>query len=58
MRLLANENVEQPVVDALRAAGHDVTCVGEAAPGARDEQVLHLANVEGRLLLTNDKDFA
>jgi predicted nuclease of predicted toxin-antitoxin system len=57
MRFLADENVEQPVVDALRAAGNDVTCVGEVAPGARDQEVLRLANAESRLLLTNDKDF-
>jgi predicted nuclease of predicted toxin-antitoxin system len=58
VRFLANENVEQPVVDSLRAAGHDVVCVGEVAPGARDEEVLRLANAESRLLLTNDKDFS
>lgn len=58
MRLLANENVEQPIVDSLRAAGHDVACVAEVAPGARDEEVLRLANSESRLLLTNDKDFS
>jgi len=57
MRFLADENVEQPVVDALRADGHDVTCVGEVAPGTADEQVLQIANAESRLLLTNDKDF-
>jgi predicted nuclease of predicted toxin-antitoxin system len=44
-------------VDALRAAGHDVVCVAEVAPGARDEEVLGLANAQARLILTNDKDF-
>lgn len=57
MRFLANGNVEQPVVDALRDAGHEVACVGEIAPGASDEEVLRLANAESRLLLTNDRDF-
>jgi predicted nuclease of predicted toxin-antitoxin system len=32
--------------------------IGETAPGVRDEQVLHQATVERRVLLTNDKDFA
>lgn len=57
MRFLANENVEQPIVDSLRAAGHDVASVGEVAPGAHDDEVLRLATAESRLLLTNDKDF-
>jgi len=57
MRFLANENVEQPVVDALRVAGHDVSCVGEIGAGASDEEVLRLANAQQRLVLTNDKDF-
>jgi len=57
VRFLADENVEQPIVDALREAGHDVICVGEVAPGAADRDVLELANAQSRLLLTNDKDF-
>ena len=57
MRFLADENVEQPIVGALREAGYDVICVSDVAPGAADKDVLELANVESRLLLTNDKDF-
>jgi predicted nuclease of predicted toxin-antitoxin system len=41
----------------LRNAGHDVLCVSEVAPGAHDEDVLRLANIESRVVLTNDKDF-
>jgi len=57
MRLLANENIEQPIVDLLRAEGHDVAYVSEVAPGAPDDEVLRVANAESRLVLTNDKDF-
>lgn len=57
MRFLANENIERPIVDHLRDAGHDVACIGELAPGASDEEVLRLADTESRLVLTNDKDF-
>ena len=57
MRFLANENIEQPIVEALRRAGHDVHCVGEAAPGASDDDVILTAAAESRVLLTNDKDF-
>lgn len=57
MRLLADENVEQPVIEALRVAGHDVASIADIAPGASDDDVLRLANAESRVLLTNDKDF-
>ena len=57
MRLLADENVEAPVIRQLRAAGHDVLSVGEALPSIADEDVLAWAAQENRLLLTIDKDF-
>ncbi|MFB3883266.1 MAG: DUF5615 family PIN-like protein [Armatimonadota bacterium] len=57
MRLPADENVEQPVVNRLREAGHDVICVADVLPGASDEDVLSMADRDNRVLLTNDKDF-
>lgn len=57
MKLLADENIAAPLVQALRQAGHDVTYVAELAPGIADEAVLSLARQQGRLLLTEDKDF-
>lgn len=57
MRYLANENISLSVIRDLRAAGHDVVAVREWQVGADDEAVLELARVEGRVLLTHDKDF-
>ena len=57
MRFLADENCDFAVVRALRAAGHDVLAVAEAAPGTEDVVVVDLAVREGRILLTEDKDF-
>lgn len=57
MRLLADENFPLPTVEALRQAGHDVFWVRTDAPGTGDAALLHLAEVEGRVLLTLDKDF-
>jgi predicted nuclease of predicted toxin-antitoxin system len=57
MRLCANENVSGETVGCLRAAGHDVVWIREAAPGSPDQAVLELARKDGRLLLTFDKDF-
>jgi predicted nuclease of predicted toxin-antitoxin system len=44
-------------VAALRVDGHDVLFVGESAPGSTDDEVLRQASSEGRILLTEDKDF-
>lgn len=45
------------VVEALRGAGHDVTRVFDQGRGIKDAQVAALAREEGRVLLTEDKDF-
>ena len=57
MRFLADESCDFGIVRALRAAGHDVKAVAEAALGAADAVVLELAARERRVLLTEDKDF-
>ena len=57
LRLLADENIAAPRVRALRAAGMDVAYVAEFGSGMADDEVLDAATSEGRLLLTEDKDF-
>jgi predicted nuclease of predicted toxin-antitoxin system len=57
MRLLADEGVDQLIVDNLRRAGNEVLYVAEMSPGLTDEEVLDLANRLSTLLLTADKDF-
>lgn len=57
MRLSANENIPRECVEALRGAGHDVTWIRDAMPGASDARVLAAARDERRLLITFDKDF-
>ena len=57
MRFLADESCDFGVVRALRTGGHDVLAVVEIAAGAEDEAVAGLAVREGRVLLTEDKDF-
>jgi predicted nuclease of predicted toxin-antitoxin system len=57
MRILANENFPGDAVTALRERGHDVAWVRTDAPGSSDWQVLDLAQVEDRVLITFDKDF-
>jgi predicted nuclease of predicted toxin-antitoxin system len=57
MRLLADENFPRAVVDWLRDSGHDVLWARTAAPGAKDTDLLNLAEAEGRLVVTLDSDF-
>ncbi len=57
MRILADESVEGEIVARLRSEGHDVAYVPETSAGIRDDEVLARANAEGRILLTEDKDF-
>jgi predicted nuclease of predicted toxin-antitoxin system len=57
MRWLADECVAASLVALLRADGHDVLYVAEAAAGLGDADVIALALREQRLLLTEDKDF-
>lgn len=57
MRFLADESCDFAAVRALRAAGHDVMTIADAAPAAEDEVVVQLAVREQRILLTEDRDF-
>jgi predicted nuclease of predicted toxin-antitoxin system len=57
MRFLADENIPRALVVALQAAGHDVVWIRLAAPGPADVNVLNIAALNRRILLTFDKDF-
>lgn len=57
MKIVADEGVDRPVVDVLRAEHHEVIYVAELAPGIIDDEVLELARERGAVLLTADKDF-
>jgi hypothetical protein len=56
-RFLADESCDFAVVRALRAFGYDVATVANLSPRADDESVIQLAVHQGRILLTEDKDF-
>ena len=56
-KLLADENIAAPMVNALGNAGWDIVYVTDRFPGALDHEVLKLAQDENRILLTEDKDF-
>jgi len=57
MHFLADESCDFAVVRALRSQEFDVIAISETCPGAEDQRVIELARKEGRILLTEDKDF-
>ncbi len=57
MKFIADEGVDWQIIGRLRQDGHTVWYVAEMKPGIPDDTVLELANKEGAILLTNDKDF-
>ena len=58
MKFLLDENAELRLARFLRELGHDVTSIVRDYPTSLpDEDVLALAQREGRILITNDRDF-
>ena len=57
MRILADENIREPILSTLRAAGHDVASVWEDSPSTDDPVNLARAVAENRLLITYDDDY-
>lgn len=57
MNFVADEAVDRGIVERLRQEGHRVWYVAEISPAISDDAVLDMANREGALLLTADKDF-
>jgi hypothetical protein len=57
-RLYSNENFPRPVVEALRALGHDVLTsleAGNANRGIEDDEVVRFATSQGRAVITQNR---
>lgn len=58
MRFVLDENVDLPLADYLNEQGHDATAVAlDYSRSIKDDEILEIAKAEGRILITNDKDF-
>jgi len=57
LKLVADENVDRQIVEALRIDGHEVIYVAEVSPTIPDDEVLRLSSEESAVLITADKDF-
>jgi predicted nuclease of predicted toxin-antitoxin system len=57
-RLLADECIVGPVVDALRRAGHDVVWARDVCPGVDDDVICAIAMSHNRIIISEDRDFS
>jgi predicted nuclease of predicted toxin-antitoxin system len=57
MKFIVDECTGMAVAEYLRGTGYDVSVVAEIMPQAEDHAILTKAVKEGRILITNDKDF-
>jgi predicted nuclease of predicted toxin-antitoxin system len=57
MQFVADENIDDPIIAALRELKIDVLSISELMPGCSDSEVLSCANKNNSFLITSDKDF-
>ena len=57
LKFLIDECTGKRLSLLLKNAEYDVVFVGDWKPSASDEEVLQKANEDGRILITDDKDF-
>lgn len=58
MKIVADENIDQQIVDRLRSDGHEVLFIAELDPGIDDDAVLLKSRESNAVLVTADKDSA
>jgi predicted nuclease of predicted toxin-antitoxin system len=56
MRILADENVDRPIVNWLREQGHDVVEAAVDAREASDATLIQMSRRDDRVLMTFDRD--
>ena len=59
MKILADENIYEPIIGYLRNSGHDVISIRDSGlSGISDDDVYKRACAEKRVIITMDKDFS
>ncbi len=56
MRVLADENIDRPIVQWLRRQEHEVAEVAAVAAAAADEDLIAISRSEKLILMTFDRD--
>jgi predicted nuclease of predicted toxin-antitoxin system len=57
VKIVADENIDQQIVDRLRSDGHEVLSIADLDPGIDDDAVLLKSRESNSVLVTADKDF-
>ncbi|MEK6888431.1 MAG: DUF5615 family PIN-like protein [Candidatus Aenigmatarchaeota archaeon] len=57
MKFLVDANLGRKFVNLMQKAGYDTIFAKDLSPLSTDEEILAKANVEERVIITNDKDF-
>ena len=59
MKMFANENLFEPIIDFLKSRGHDVLSIRDSGlSGISDDEVYQRACREKLVIVTMDKDFS
>lgn len=56
MKIVADENVAYRIIKSLRLRGYEIISISEDKPSIPDNNVLHFANEQNAILLTEDSD--
>lgn len=57
MKFLVDVGVSNKVEEYLFAEGHDTKCIRKIDPRLRDSEIINIAAMENRIIVTMDKDF-
>ena len=57
MEIVADENIDQPIIDRIRSAGHSVFTIHDNFSGIDDDSVLAISFQRNAILITEDMDF-
>ena len=55
--ILADENINYRIIDAIEQTGIEVQSVAKLYRGIRDSKVIEISRTPPRIILTEDKDF-
>ncbi|MFA4918776.1 MAG: DUF5615 family PIN-like protein [Thermodesulfovibrionales bacterium] len=59
MKMFANENLFEPIIDYLKAIGNDMLSIRDSGlSGISDDEVYQRACADKRVIITMDKDFS
>jgi predicted nuclease of predicted toxin-antitoxin system len=57
IEFIADENIPKESISMLKKQGVDILSITDFGLGLADTEILELANIEGRIVITFDKDF-